>query len=155
MVPLMIDRSMNKRYCYGGSHKFAGALAQRFVANGGLILESAHVDKILIENGRAVGVHLAYEDRVLRSKVVMSTLDPQTTFVDLVGEEHLPPEIKRTVEGWEWDKWSFNTLHIAAEEAPQYACDDPWIDKCFATVFGLESVDQLVAHWQNVSDGDH
>jgi phytoene dehydrogenase-like protein len=153
MVPLMIDRSMNKRYCYGGSHKFAGALAQRIVANGGLILESARVDKILIENGRAAGVHLAYEDRTLRSKVVMSTLDPQTTFVDLVGAEHLPPEIERTVESWEWDKWSFNTLHIAAEEAPQYACDDPWIDKCFATVFGLESVDQLVAHWQNVSAG--
>jgi phytoene dehydrogenase-like protein len=153
MVPLMLDRAMNKCYCYGGSHKFAGALGREVIRNGGLILEAAAVDKIIMERGRAVGVHVTHEDRVLRAKVVMSTLDPQTTFVDLVGEEHLSTALKESVKGWAWDKWSFNTLHIAADEPPKYATDDPWASEAFATVIGIESVDQLLAHWDNVTAG--
>ena len=118
LVPLMIDRTANRCYCYGGSHKFASALGREVIQNGGLILEAATVEKILMENGRATGVQLAHEGRVLRAKAVMSTLDPHSTFLDLVGEEHLPPDLKDAVEGWIWDKWSFNTLHIAAEEPP-------------------------------------
>jgi len=153
MVPLLLNRTMNKCYCYGGSHRFAGALARQVIQNGGLILEAAGVDDILIENGRATGVRIAHEGRVLRAKAVMSTLDPQTTFCDLVGVENLPDQLRADVEGWEWDKWSFNTLHIAANEPPHYACDDPWIDQCFASVMGIESVDQLLAHWDNVTAG--
>ncbi len=153
MVPLMLDRAMNKCYCYGGSHKFASALGRQVIRNGGLILEAATVDKIIMENGRAVGVHIGFEDRVLRAKVVMSTLDPHTTFLDLVGESHLPPSLTEQIKGWAWDKWSFNTLHIAADEAPKYAADDPWINQAFATVVGIEGVDQLLAHWDNVAKG--
>src|SRR3990172_9236376 len=87
MVPLMLDRAMNKCYCYGGSHKFGSALARQVVKHGGFILEAATVDKIIMENGRAVGVHIMHEDRVLRAKVVMSTLDPHTTFLDMIGEK--------------------------------------------------------------------
>ena len=152
MVPLMVDRAMNKCYCYGGSHKLASALAREVTRHGGLILESAGVNKILIENGRTAGVTID-EGRTIRSKVVMSTLDPQTTFIDLVGAEHLPEDLKASVEGWKWDKWSFNTLHIAAEEAPKYACDDPFVNDSFATVVGIESMDQLLAHWDNVVAG--
>jgi phytoene dehydrogenase-like protein len=153
LVPLLLDRAINKFYCFGGSHKFASALARQVVRHGGLILEAATVDKILFERGRAVGVHLAHEDRILRSKVVMSTLDPHTTFLDLVGEPHLPDGMRRSVEGWAWDKWSFNTLHIATHEPPHYATDDPWVDQAFATVVGIESTDRLLAHWDNVQAG--
>ena len=153
MVPLMLDRAMNKCYCYGGSHKFGSALARQVAKHGGLILDAATVDKIIIEDGRAAGVHIVHEDRVLRAKVVMSTLDPHTTFLDFVGEEHLPGGLTEAVKGWVWDKWSFNTLHIAADERPQYKTDDPWINDAFATVIGIESVDQLLTHWENVTKG--
>ena len=153
MVPLLIDRTMNKAYCYGGSHKFAGALARAVVQNGGLILEAAGVDKILIENGRAAGVRIAHEGRIIKSKAVMSTLDPHSTFLDFIDAEHLPDELRQDVESWEWDKWSFNTIHIASDEPPRYRTDDPWIDQCFATVLGIESVDQMLDHWDAVMSG--
>ena len=152
MVPLMLDRAMNKCYCYGGSHKFGSALGRAVLQNGGLLLEAAEVSKILLENGRAVGVKLA-EGRTIRSKVVMSTLDPETTFVDMVGAENLPEDLKATVDGWVLEKWSFNTLHIAAEEPPKYACDDRFINDSFATVVGIEGFDQLLSHWDNVAAG--
>lgn len=152
LAALYLDRMVNKCYCYGGSHKFAGALAREFVKHGGLILEHAPVDKILIEKGRAVGVRLA-EGRTLRSKVVMSTLDPHTTWFDMVGKQNVPESIRESIEGWKYDKWSFNTLHVASYEKPQYKCDDPWINESFIVVFGAESTDQLLKHWDNVMAG--
>ena len=93
-VALMLERGANKCYCDGGSHKFAGSLAREIVSNGGTIVDAAEVTEILMENGRAVGVRLA-EGRTLRAKVVMSTLDPHTTFLDLVGAENLPAGLKQ------------------------------------------------------------
>jgi len=151
-VALMLQRGANKCYCDGGSHKFAGALAREIVSNGGTIVDAAEVTNILMENGRVAGVEIA-EGRTLRSKVVMSTLDPQTTFFDLVGPENLPADLKELVEGWKLDKWSYYTLHVASKEPPHYACDDPWINDAFMVIFGFESTDQLLAHWDNVVAG--
>ncbi len=151
-VPLLLIRGANKCYCYGGSHKFASAMAREIVRAGGLILEHAPVSKIVMENGRVAGVELA-EGRTLRSNVVMSTLDPHTTFLDLVGAENLSTTLKELIEGWTYDKWSYYTLHVASEEPPRYACDDPWINESFMTIFGIESTDQLLAHWDNVVAG--
>jgi len=151
-VPLYVDRAMNKCYCVGGSHKLAGALAREILSNGGAILDAAEVTRVIMQNGRAAGVEIA-EGRALRSKVVMSTLDPQTTFFDLVGAEHLPPTLKESIEGWKLDKWSFNTLHVASRESPRYACDDPWVNEAFMVILGVDSPDQLLAHWDNVVAG--
>lgn len=152
-VPLLLTRGMNKCYCYGGSHKFASAMAREIVKAGGLILEHAPVSNIIIENGRVAGVELA-EGRTLRSKVVMSTLDPHTTFLDLVGADNMSADLKEAIEGWKYDKWSYYTLHIASDEPPHYKCDDPWINEAFMTVSGIESTDQLLAHWDNVVAGN-
>ena len=151
-VPLLLDRGINKCYCYGGSHKFAGALAREIVRNGGTIIDAAEVTKILMHNGRATGVELA-EGRTLSAKAVMSTLDPHTTFLDLVGAKNLHGDLKSLVEGWKYDKWSFFTLHVASKEPPRYKCDDPWVNEAFMTILGIESTDQLLAHWDNVVAG--
>jgi phytoene dehydrogenase-like protein len=151
-VPLLLDRGMNKCYCYGGSHKFAGALIREIVEAGGTILDACEATKIIMENGNVAGVETA-EGRTLRSKVVMSSLDPHTTFLDLVGAENLPSELKESVEGWKYDKWSFYTLHVVSKEQPRYACDDPWVSEALMTIFGLESTEQLLAHWDNVVAG--
>jgi phytoene dehydrogenase-like protein len=151
-VPLLIDRGMNKCYCQGGSHKLAASLAREIVQAGGTILDSSQVNKISMQNGSVSGVEL-WEGRTLHSQVVISSLDPHTTFLDLVGTENLPGDLKDSVTGWEHDKWSFNTLHVASEQAPRYACGDPWVDESFMTIFGFESTDQLLAHWDNVVAG--
>ena len=151
-VPLLIDRGMNKCYCYGGSHKLAGSLEREIVRGKGMVLEAAEVTNIIMENGHVAGVELA-EGRTLRSNVVVSSLDPHTTFLDLVGKDNLPGTLQEAVEGWAYDKWSFNTLHVASDEPPQYKCDDPWVNEAFMTIFGIESTDQLLAHWDNVIAG--
>jgi len=105
-----------------------------------------------MDGGRVAGVQIA-EGRTLRSKVVMSTLDPHTTFLDLVGSENVPADLKESIEGWQYDKWSFYTLHIATKEPPRYKCDDNWINDAFMNIFGIEGLDPLLAHWDNVIAG--
>jgi len=152
-IPLLLDRAgMNKCYCLGGSHKFAGALAREIVRNGGTILEAAEARKVIMQNGSVAGVELL-EGRTLKSKVVISSLDPHTTFFDLVGKENLPADLRDTIGNWKYDKWSYNTVHVASTEQPKYKCDDPWVNETFMTIFGFESTDQIVSYWKNVMAG--
>jgi len=151
-VPLLLDRGMNKAYCQGGSHKLAGALAREIVRAGGCILDSSQVNKISLQNGSVCGVEL-WEGRTLHSKVVVSSLDPHSTFLDLVGTESLPGDLKDSVSGWEDDKWSYATVHVASEQAPRYACGDSWVDESFMTIVGFDGMDQILAHWDNVMAG--
>jgi phytoene dehydrogenase-like protein len=127
-------------------------LEREIIRGKGMVLEAAEVTNIIMENGHVAGVELA-EGRTMRSNVVISSLDPHTTFLDLVGRDNLPGTLQESVEGWVYDKWSFNTLHVASEESPQYKCDDPWVNEAFMTIFGIESTDQLLAHWDNVIAG--
>ena len=151
-LPLLVDRAMNKCYCQGGSHKLAASLAREIVRAGGVILDAAQVNKINMRNGAVCGVEL-WEGRTLHSEVVISSVDPHTTFFDLVGKDNLPASLRGAVDGWMYEKWSFNTLHVASEEAPRYGCGDPWVDESFMTILGFESTDQLLAHWDNVTAG--
>jgi phytoene dehydrogenase-like protein len=151
-VPLLLCRGMNKCYCYGGSHKFAGAMGREIVKAGGTILDRCEVSKIIIEGGKAVGVE-TLEGRTIRAKAVVSTLDPRTTFLDMVGAKNLPGTLKEATEGWVYDKWSFYTLHLATKEKPKYKAEEPWANDSFMTIFGFESMDQLLAHFKTVIGG--
>ena len=151
-VPLLLDRGMNKCYCQGGSHKLASSLAKEVIRAGGCILDSSQVNKIDVQNGAVTGVEL-WEGRRLDAKVVISSLDPQTTFLDLIGTENLGGDLKDAVSGWEDDKWSFATLHVASEEAPHYACGEPWVDESFMNIVGFEGTDDILEHWDNVVAG--
>lgn len=152
MVPLLIDRTMNKAICYGGSHRLAAALAREVVQNGGTVVDTAEVTKIRVENGVTKGIELE-DGRTIDAGIVMSSLDPQTTFLDLVGREHLSTSMSSSVERWEWEKWSFFTTHIVSPEPPKYATDDPWVDEAFMTVVGLDTVDGLLDYWNDVIAG--
>jgi len=161
-VALQLFRGVNKCYCYGGSHKMAGALERVVVENGGMVLEAAAATKIIMKDGKACGVELE-EGRTLNAKAVISSLDPHTTFLDLVGNDNLPGTLQESVEEWIYDKWSFHTLHVASEQPPIYKkLDasgkpvrgyDPWVNDAFMVIFGCEGVDQLLAHWDNVIAG--
>jgi phytoene dehydrogenase-like protein len=152
-VPLLLTRAMDKAYLVGGSHKLAGALSREIHQAGGIIVEAAEVCKINMQNGNVTGVELR-EGRKLNAKVVISSLDPKTTFLDFIGAKNLPGTfLKESAEGWKADKWSYHTLHIVSKEMPKYKCDDPWASESFMTVVGFDSSQQVMDHWKNVVAG--
>jgi phytoene dehydrogenase-like protein len=63
---------------------------------GGELRLRTPVQKILLEDGRAVGVELPGGDVAYADNIVSNT-DPHTTFIKLIGEEKLPRGLKRKV----------------------------------------------------------
>lgn len=152
MVPLLIDRGLNKGICYGGSHKLASSLSREIHQAGGLILDNAEVTRFITANGRVVGVEL-FDGREIQAKAVVSSLDPQSNFLRLTDRELVNDELVHAAETWEWDKWSFFTVSAALHEPPTYRASDPWVNKAVMTLLGFDSVDGLLGHWDRVLQG--
>lgn len=88
----------NAGFPVGGSLEFARALERRYLALGGEITYGAQVEKILTEDGRAVGVRL-YNDEVHRADVVISAADGRTTLFDLLDGQYLNRRLRRMYDG--------------------------------------------------------
>jgi phytoene dehydrogenase-like protein len=153
LVPMLVDRAMNKAVCYGGSHKLAGSLSREIHQAGGMVIDNAEVTQILVVDGRVTGVEV-FDGRVIKAKAVLSSLPPPQTFGELIDVAAVPVDLRRTAEEWEWDRWSFFTMTVATKEAPSYRSDDPWVDDAFMTVMGFDSTDELLGHWRTVVAGD-
>ena len=153
LVPLMISRSMHKYQCYGGSHKMAGVFAKEIVANGGMIIENGEVTKINVENGKVTGLEL-WDKTKIKAKTVASSLDPNTTFINLVGEDHIPASLTDRCKTWKWDKWSLWSLHIATTKPLEYdITDDFRINESFMNIMGFENEDDVMKFFTGVRAG--
>ena len=56
------------------------------------------VERILLENGKAIGVRLA-DGSEIRSRYVISNADPEVTFGKLIGREHLSASLRKKIDG--------------------------------------------------------
>jgi len=54
------------------------------------------VARVGVRDGRAAGVELE-DGTEVPARAVVSGPHPQTTYLDLVGKEHLPPEVVRYI----------------------------------------------------------
>ena len=95
----MADR--NAGFPEGGSLAFARSIEKRYLDLGGTITYRARVEKIIVENGRAVGVRLA-DGTEHRADWVISAADGYTTLYRILEGRYLSPEVERPYkEGWE------------------------------------------------------
>jgi phytoene dehydrogenase-like protein len=81
-------------YPLGGSLNFAGRAAERFSALGGKIHYHSKVDKILVENDRAMGLQLDSGERHLGDYVI-SAADGHATLFHLLGNRYTDPEFEQ------------------------------------------------------------
>ncbi len=154
LVPLMLNRAVNSRLCLGGSHRLSNALSRVIQEPGGGHLRgSIRIKRIIVEDGGAKGVELEDGTVYEAEKAVVSSIDPQQTFLDLVGEEHLSDDFVDTVKNWHWEKWSLCSVHAALEELPAFAADQD-IDKGLMYILGYETPDDLINHWQEIDRGE-
>ncbi len=80
-------------YLRGGSQVMSQALADYVSNNGGDVFYNNGVKKIIIENGKAVGV-IAEDGEEYRAKQILSNVSPTVTYAGLVGEENTPVEAR-------------------------------------------------------------
>jgi len=103
--PVMVGQSLlaylhtgNAGFPAGGSLAFARAIERRYLALGGQIQYQAQVEKILVENDRAVGVRL-YDDSEHRADYVISAADGRRTVFDLLDGRYVDKHLRRAYDG--------------------------------------------------------
>ncbi|MBX3519121.1 MAG: NAD(P)/FAD-dependent oxidoreductase [Xanthobacteraceae bacterium] len=130
----------------GGTAALARALENAVRESGGEIRLLTEPARIVIENGKAVGVETR-EGEVLRANsFVASALNPQQTFLDLLDEALVPREIRDLASKFQYNLLApLFALHLNLNEAPQYAAakSNPALAKAFMVIMGLDHVDQF------------
>ncbi len=156
LIPLYINRAANYRLCVGGSHYLASAISKVIYANGGMVLTSQKVKRIIIENNTATGIELRDGTVIEADRFVASSLDPEQTFMDLIGEEHLEDDLAFGVKNWEWEEESLYVLHMALEEAPKFTAGEsnPDMNKAFIYAMGYESDEEFISQWEAIKKGE-
>jgi len=152
---LWVYRMMNAALVQGGSHGLASALASIVASNGGKLREASEVSKIIMEGGTAKGVVLA-DGREFRAQAVVSTLDPQDTFLKLVGRENIPEDLAAATEKWEWEEWGLYTAHWGIKgEPPEYKAAEfnPDVNSALMTVMGYEVPEDIYRHIEEMKAG--
>jgi phytoene dehydrogenase-like protein len=104
-IPMMAGLSLlaymhtgNAGFPVGGSLEFARAIERRYLALGGQISYRAQVERVLVRNGRAVGVRL-YDNQVVSGDAVISAADGRTTLFDMLDGAYLPNVYRRIYDG--------------------------------------------------------
>lgn len=155
LVPLYLNRTANYRICLGGSHMLTQSLIKVILENRGKLLTSQIIKRIIVEGGVSKGVELQ-DGTVFEAKAVISTLDLQQTFLQMVGEENLDNEFVETLKPWMWEHWSLFGLHLALDEAPNFtmAKDNLELNQALIYILGCESTDQFVEDQRRIKKGE-
>lgn len=102
----------------GGVGGLCNALANAATAAGATIRVAAPVAKILVESDRACGVQLDSGERI-DAATVISSADPKTTFLQLLGPRHLDTGFVRRVSHMR-ARGLAAKLHLALERPPRF-----------------------------------
>ena len=103
---------------HGGMGGITQAMARAAESLGAEIRTNAPVARILVRDGRAVGVELA-DGEIIEADVVLSNADPKRTFLSLFDEGDLAPDLLRGVRRLKTDV-SYLKFHAALDELPDF-----------------------------------
>lgn len=140
----------------GGMGGITRALAASAAAHGARLRTGAEVTRILVENGRAIGVALA--DRTeIRGRVVVSNADPKRTFLKLVDPRRLDPKFLDRIRLLRTEA-AYLKFHAALRDVPDFsACFEdgcPAFDPRFlAEVKICPSIDYFAKAWTDARRG--
>ena len=157
MVPLLINRMLNQAMIIGGSHRFSSCIQKVARANGADILEATEVTGIIVEEGAVRGVKVAGGD-VYEARAVITSTDPNTTFLKLIDEDimkKISSDVFEAAKAWEWESGSLFGLHLALTERPVYKAVefDPAVEKSMVKIMGYDSPEDVLEHISNLKKG--
>jgi phytoene dehydrogenase-like protein len=102
----------------GGISNAIGSAAQAFGAE---IRTEAPVERILVKDGRAVGVALRGSGQVIESNTVLSSVDARQTFLSLVEPGSLDAEFEDEVRRFKF-RGSSGKVNMAVDRLPDFTC---------------------------------
>src|SRR5690554_2351097 len=106
-------------HAIGGMGAITAAMEKECVARGVLIETDAAVVRLLVEDGRAVGVALE-DGRELRAKTVVSNLNPKLLYTKLVERGHLDDDSAQRIQRYRCASGTFR-MNVALSELPDFS----------------------------------
>ncbi|HZD36550.1 MAG TPA: hypothetical protein VE130_15200 [Nitrososphaeraceae archaeon] len=103
----------------GGFVNLPIALATYLKLKGGEIITSSRVRKILVENGKAIGVELEDGKLIGAKRLIASSTDPATLILKLIGEEYVDTNISNSIKRMEWGDSIFG-IYLALNGKLEY-----------------------------------
>jgi phytoene dehydrogenase-like protein len=129
----------------GGLGALCGALAQSAQAAGAAIRLSSPVKRILVEGDRAAGVELESGEHI-RARTVVSSADPKTTFLGLLGTAHLDTGFVRRVRHLR-SRGLAAKLHFALDAAPRFSdVPEEWLRGRLVLAPSLDYLERAYNH---------
>jgi phytoene dehydrogenase-like protein len=107
----------------GGMGALTQALAGAATAAGATIRTGARVARVVVADDRAAGVMLE-SGETLTARFVVSNADAKTTFLKLLGTEHLDTGFVRRVDHFR-SRGLAAKLHLALDRLPKFSGMDP------------------------------
>jgi phytoene dehydrogenase-like protein len=112
----------------GGIGAMSKGLASKFEERGGRLLIHRKVQRILTEEGRAVGVELEDGERITARRVV-SNLDPTQTFLRLLDDPgQLPNDYVKGIEAID-HRGAYVQLQVGLDALPEFAGEWSWLNE--------------------------
>jgi phytoene dehydrogenase-like protein len=103
----------------GGMGAITQAMARAGAEYGVAFRPEAPVGRILIEQGKAIGVRLETGEEI-RSRIVVANTDPKRTFLGMVGREHLPDRFADDIAHLRYGHAALR-MNLALAGAPEFA----------------------------------
>ncbi len=103
----------------GGTGGISNAIGNAARALGAEIRMEAPVERILVRDGRAVGVVLAGSGEEIRADVVLSSVDSRRTFLSLLEPGVLDPEFEAEVRRFKF-RGSSGKVNMAVDRLPEF-----------------------------------
>lgn len=104
----------------GGTGAVSMAIARSAQSFGAEIMTNKPVAKVIVKNGRAVGVALENGDEY-SSEIVISALDPKLTFLKMLDEKDLPTEFLKDIKDFRI-RGSSGKVNLALDGLPDFTC---------------------------------
>ncbi|MDH3650316.1 MAG: NAD(P)/FAD-dependent oxidoreductase, partial [Saprospiraceae bacterium] len=104
----------------GGTGGVSMACARAAESYGAEIRTETPVQKVLLKNGQATGVVMENGDE-LQAKQVISNLDPNRTYLKMVGQDHLPTEVVTDIKRYKL-RGSSGKVNLALDRVPEFSC---------------------------------
>jgi len=133
----------------GGAGQLSDALARRFEARGGTIRCSEHVDRVLVDNGRAHGVVTSTGESIRTRRAVLADVAAPRLYGDLVDWAHLPGRVRRAMRGFEWDPGTVKVDWALDGPIPW----DPAPPSAPGTVHVADSLEDLATSQMQIKNG--
>jgi phytoene dehydrogenase-like protein len=105
-------------FARGGTGAISNAIADAAREAGVEIRTETAVSKIIVKDGAVAGVVLANGDYIT-ADVVSSSVDPNLTFLQMVGTEHLPDEFVEDVRRYKY-RGSSGKVNLALDALPNF-----------------------------------